>query len=208
MTEVLLSAHDLETIDRLLTIRADDRCHDLLPDAVLRRLTELFPSSVAGVSEVDRRSGVVVRSTTYPVRAQQSGDSLRATFPGTHPQHSVLVSVDRRDPGFNARDRLLFRLLTPSLHELVVALGHRREVPDLSPGEFRVLALVAQGASNSEVSATLSLSVATVRKHLEHIYGKLGVSNRTAAVARAFPQAAVQTASLSALSPAVGTSSP
>jgi ATP/maltotriose-dependent transcriptional regulator MalT len=50
-----------------------------------------------------------------------------------------------------------------------------------------VLALVAHGASNREVSARLSLSVATVRKHLEHVYRKLGVCNRTAAVARAFP---------------------
>jgi hypothetical protein len=33
-----------------------------------------------------------------------------------------------------------------------------------------------------------SLSVATVRKHLEHIYAKLDVRNRTAAAARAFPQ--------------------
>jgi ATP/maltotriose-dependent transcriptional regulator MalT len=46
--------------------------------------------------------------------------------------------------------------------------------------------VLAQGASNREVS--VSLSVATVRKHLEHVYAKLGVSNRTAAAARAFPQ--------------------
>ena len=193
MTEVLLSAHDLETIDRLLTTRPEAACHGLLPDAVLKRLTELFPSAVAGVSEVDRRSGVVVRRSWYPLQAHHlSGDSLRATFPGVQPQHTVLVTVDRADPRFNARDRLLFRLLTPSLHELVVALGQRSEVPDLSPSEFRVLALVAQGASNGEVSDTLSISVATVRKHLEHVYGKLGVSNRTAAVARAFPQATLR----------------
>jgi len=38
------------------------------------------------------------------------------------------------------------------------------------------------------VSESLSLSVSTVRKHLEHIYAKLGVRNRTAAAVRAFPQ--------------------
>lgn len=51
-----------------------------------------------------------------------------------------------------------------------------------------MLGLVAQGASNREVSDSLLLSVATVRKHLEHVYAKLGVSNRTAAAARAFPR--------------------
>jgi ATP/maltotriose-dependent transcriptional regulator MalT len=82
---------------------------------------------------------------------------------------------------------VLFRLLGPLLEELVLDLSHQRELEQLSPSELRVLALVAHGASNREVSARLSLSVATVRKHLEHVYRKLGVCNRTAAVARAFP---------------------
>lgn len=46
-----------------------------------------------------------------------------------------------------------------------------------------MLELVASGASNAEVAERLSISVSTVRKHLEHCYRKLGVTNRTAAVA-------------------------
>ena len=46
-----------------------------------------------------------------------------------------------------------------------------------------MLELVAAGASNQEVAARLCVTVATVRKHLEHVYRKLGVTNRTAAVA-------------------------
>ena len=42
---------------------------------------------------------------------------------------------------------------------------------------------MAAGASNAEVAGQLSVSVSTVRKHLEHCYRKLGVTNRTAAVA-------------------------
>jgi hypothetical protein len=41
---------------------------------------------------------------------------------------------------------------------------------------------VAAGFSNPEVAANLCIAAATVRKHLEHAYRKLGVSNRLAAV--------------------------
>lgn len=55
----------------------------------------------------------------------------------------------------------------------------------LSPREVAVLSLVAQGASNREVGEELHISVATVKTHLVHIYEKLGVDNRTAAVTAA-----------------------
>ena len=39
--------------------------------------------------------------------------------------------------------------------------------------------LVAQGMSNSEVGERLGIAPATVKKHLEQVYNRLGVSNRT-----------------------------
>jgi DNA-binding CsgD family transcriptional regulator len=57
----------------------------------------------------------------------------------------------------------------------------------LTRREEEVLALVAQGKTNAEIAAALWVSPSTIRKHLEHIYEKLEVSNRTAALARAFP---------------------
>ena len=54
----------------------------------------------------------------------------------------------------------------------------------LTPREREILDLVAGGAANAQIATALGLSPATVRKHLEHVYGKLGVSTRTAAVAR------------------------
>ena len=58
-----------------------------------------------------------------------------------------------------------------------------REPDDLSPREREVLALVAQGATNREAARRLFISEATVKTHLLHIYAKLGVSDRAAAVA-------------------------
>jgi DNA-binding NarL/FixJ family response regulator len=54
----------------------------------------------------------------------------------------------------------------------------------LTPREREILDLVAGGATNAQIATALRLSPATVRKHLEHVYGKLGVATRTAAVAR------------------------
>ena len=56
------------------------------------------------------------------------------------------------------------------------------EVGVLTRRELEVLDLVAEGLMNKEVAAQLVVSPATVRKHLENVYAKLGVHTRTAAV--------------------------
>lgn len=55
----------------------------------------------------------------------------------------------------------------------------------LSDRELEILRLVADGLSNSEIAKALIVTVGTVKKHLNNIYGKLGVGRRTQAVARA-----------------------
>jgi DNA-binding NarL/FixJ family response regulator len=52
----------------------------------------------------------------------------------------------------------------------------------LSAREIEVLGLVARGLSNKEVSRQLHISEATVKTHLIHVFNKLGVGDRTAAV--------------------------
>lgn len=55
----------------------------------------------------------------------------------------------------------------------------------LTPRELEVLRLIAAGLSNKEIGARLSVSVATVKTHLEHILQKLQVSDRTQAAVQA-----------------------
>lgn len=55
----------------------------------------------------------------------------------------------------------------------------------LTAREAEVLTLVAEGRSNRDIGRVLFLSEATVKSHLVHIFAKLGVGSRTAAVARA-----------------------
>ncbi|MDH6109545.1 DNA-binding NarL/FixJ family response regulator [Kitasatospora sp. MAP12-15] len=55
--------------------------------------------------------------------------------------------------------------------------------PTLSPREGQILQLLAEGLANRQISKRLFISEATVKTHLVHIYDKLGVDSRTAAIA-------------------------
>ncbi|MFJ8660852.1 response regulator [Streptomyces sp. NPDC093795] len=55
----------------------------------------------------------------------------------------------------------------------------------LTKRELEVLQLVGDGLSNQQISKVLFLSQATVKSHLVHVFAKLGVDSRTAAVAAA-----------------------
>ena len=55
----------------------------------------------------------------------------------------------------------------------------------LTPRELEVLALLATGRTNRQIATELHLSLSTVKRHVEHIIAKLGVSDRTQAAVRA-----------------------
>ncbi len=78
------------------------------------------------------------------------------------------------------------RLDAAAVDAVLHVAGHRsgRRAPGpagLTSREVEVLALVARGASTEEVARRLSISTKTVRNHVEHIYAKAQVSNRTGA---------------------------
>ncbi|WP_433954792.1 response regulator [Janibacter indicus] len=75
-------------------------------------------------------------------------------------------------------------VLSPDLAQRVVARISRPQA-DLSAREVEILAAVARGLSNREIARSLVISEATVKTHLVHVFTKLDVDSRTAAVARA-----------------------
>lgn len=100
----------------------------------------------------------------------------------------LLLFRELGSPDFDDRDRLLLSLLRPHLNELYQELQSRRRIePDLTPRQWELMRLVAAGNSNVEIAKELFISTTTVRKHLENIFERLGVTSRTGAVARAFP---------------------
>ena len=73
-------------------------------------------------------------------------------------------------------------VLAPAVAARLVGRMRAPAEERLSSRELEVLQLVAEGDSNSEIASHLHISQATVKSHLIHIFGKLGVSDRTAAV--------------------------
>jgi DNA-binding NarL/FixJ family response regulator len=81
--------------------------------------------------------------------------------------------------------------LDPSVqHHVVAALAQPDPAPslpdDLTPREAEVLALIAEGLTNSEIAERLVVSAATVKSHVNHIFAKAGVRDRAQAVVYAY----------------------
>jgi DNA-binding NarL/FixJ family response regulator len=155
----------------------------LRPDVILMDLRMPGMDGVTAIGEL-ARLGVPVRVlvlTTYDT------DSY------------VLPAIEAGATGYllkdAPRDELLRAVRSAALGEAVLApsvaarLMSRFRAPaagPLSQRELKVLELVAAGSTNRDAAARLFISEATVKSHLLNIYGKLGVSDRAAAVAEAF----------------------
>ena len=67
----------------------------------------------------------------------------------------------------------------------LAALTDRTDHPALSAREVQVLELIVQGLANKQIAYTLNIAEHTVKNHVKHILGKLGVQDRTQAVTAA-----------------------
>ena len=84
---------------------------------------------------------------------------------------------------------------TTVTQQLLVALGEAETLPPriyhddliepITAREMEVLRLIAMGLSNNEIAEELFISLATVKRHVTNLYGKLGVSSRTEALRKA-----------------------
>jgi len=120
--------------------------------------------------------------------------------------HLVSVVLNRRGLDFSERDCERLEVVRPHL-AFLYRLANRNdagpsatapaaqkpapmdiEARTLTPRENEVLHWLARGKTDIEIAALLGLSPRTVQKHLEHVYVKLGVETRTAAVMRALAQ--------------------
>jgi LuxR family transcriptional regulator, maltose regulon positive regulatory protein len=112
--------------------------------------------------------------------ARMDSNAARIYLPAGDAGKSLLQEAARR--GFHPEH--ISRLLSEFTPE--PAPVKRNNLPEaLTERELDVLRLMADGLRNQEIGAKLYISLNTVRYHSKNIFGKLGVDNRTAAVARA-----------------------
>ncbi|WUW00932.1 response regulator transcription factor [Streptomyces sp. NBC_01471] len=156
------------------------------PDVVLMDLRMPGGNGVDAIAELTRRGSraKVLVLTTYDT----DSDTLPAIEAGATgyllkdaPRDELFTAVRAAADGRTVlspavASRLVSRVRTPA------APGHDA----LSAREREVLVLVARGTSNRDIARELFISEATVKTHLTHIYGKLDVKDRAAAVAVAY----------------------
>ena len=73
-----------------------------------------------------------------------------------------------------------------------IRLRSRSDAPVLTPREREILTLIAAGRSLPEIARELILGLTTVKTHAQHLYEKLGVSDRAAAVAEAMRRGLIE----------------
>lgn len=180
---------DFSERDRLLLDLLQPHLARLWLAARTRRLLSSALAELDRVDEHDRR-GVILLGLGGEVEfaSPPTERLLREFFParsgGQLPAALVewLESGDTK-PLLRRRGE---RRLTVQHADGALLLEERHERIELTAREREVLAWVARGKTNVEIAQLLWLAPKTVGKHLENVYAKLGVSTRTAAVARCF----------------------
>lgn len=162
--------------------QAVDLARALDPDVVLMDLRMPRMDGVTAIKELARlglRARVLVL-TTYDT----DSDVLPAIEAGATGYLLKDAAREELARGVEAAARGE-AVLSPSVATRL--MGRVRAPADpLSGREMEILRLVAQGTTNREAAARLFISEATVKTHLLHIYAKLGVNDRAAAVAAAY----------------------
>lgn len=156
---------------------------DLQVDVVLMDLRMPEVDGVEAIRRLSRRvpSTRVLVLTTYDT----DGDVLPALEAGAT---GYLLKDASRDELVRAVRAASTGepVLSPSVARRLIGQVRKPANEALSEREGEVLKLIASGATNREVAATLFVSEATIKTHLLHIYAKLGVRDRAAAVGEAY----------------------
>jgi LuxR family maltose regulon positive regulatory protein len=159
-------------------------------------------------AEARELAGRAIELTVLQALALEAGgdttpamDALERALTLAEPEGFIRIFVDEGPPMARLLYEAVSRGIAPDyarrlLAAFPVAEPEQASPPDtqaaesdlmepLSDRELEVLQLVAEGLTNSEIASRLFLSLHTIKAHARNIYGKLGVHNRTQAVARA-----------------------
>jgi LuxR family maltose regulon positive regulatory protein len=157
-------------------------------DAILSKLLASVPSAQIGIRlELQALRAVLGHSAKSllilrPALAHARVEGYRRVFLDEGPQMvALLQSAATRNIEAEVVQSLLSALDGTQAH---VPTAEQALIEPLGETELEVLQLLALGLSNEEIAKERVVAVSTIKWHLKNIYGKLGVRNRTAAVAR------------------------
>ena len=197
---ILSKEADLEVVDEAETGReALNLCRSLRPDLVLMdvRMPEMDGLAATRAIKAERPSTSVLILTTYEnpdylFEAIKSGavgyvlkDATKGEILGA--VRGVLSGEAPLDQNLSLQ--LLQRLILEHRQEPRPPLRDEKEKEkireSLTARELEILELLIQGQSNQEIARHLTVSLSTVKTHIQHIIAKLEVSDRTQAAVRA-----------------------
>jgi HD-GYP domain-containing protein (c-di-GMP phosphodiesterase class II) len=159
-----------------------------LTDRILRRgsLSELADMASATQERLDGSgyprglSGAAISAAARLLAAADVYQAMREARP-----HRPAISNENAAEQLRGEVRQ-GRLDGPAVEAVLAAAGHRPqrtiEAPaDLTARELDVLRLIARGRTSAETARELGITPKTVGAHIEHIYAKIGASNRSVA---------------------------
>jgi HD-GYP domain-containing protein (c-di-GMP phosphodiesterase class II) len=174
-----------------LTVAQRERMqlHAYYTDRILRR------GSLAGLAELASSTQERLDGSGYPRGLRGSSIPSLARLLAAADVYDALTHARPHRParspeeaaGLLRRESQAGRLAADAVETVLGAAGHvpeRRATiapDDLTPREVEVLRLIARGQTNAQVAHALSIKVKTVGSHIEHIYTKIGASNRSVA---------------------------
>ncbi len=164
-------------------VEAVTQAQELRADVVLMDLRMPEMGGVEAIKQLSKRtpSAHVIVLTTYDA------------------DNEVLTAIEAGATGYLLKDapreelmravRAAYRgesVLSPSVAGRLMGRARRAANDAISPRELEVIKLIAGGANNREAAAKLFVSEATIKTHLMHVFEKLGVRDRAAAVSEAY----------------------
>lgn len=199
LRDMLADEPDIEVVGEAAAgHEALELCSWLRPDLLLMDVRMPGMDGLTATRKIKKRyPEISVLVVTMHDNPDHLIEALRAGAAGyvlkDSSQEEIISAVRRVREGESPLDaelaaRLLRRLAADTAERRGSAPRRSARGEQLTPREREVLALMKLGRTNPQIAQELVISSRTAKNHVEHIMGKLGVSDRTQAVVRALQE--------------------